>query len=59
IQDGMVKGCKEFYFVQTDDGCWAIANANGIDLNDFYEWNPAVKTDCSGLQAKSYVCIGI
>jgi LysM repeat protein len=59
IQDGMVTGCKDFYFVQAGDGCWAIANDRGIELNDFYEWNPAVKNDCSGLQAKVYVCVGI
>ncbi|KAL2683337.1 hypothetical protein Neosp_007807 [[Neocosmospora] mangrovei] len=58
-QDGMVTGCKDFYFVQAGDGCWAIANDRGIELNDFYEWNPAVKNDCSGLQAEVYVCVGI
>lgn len=58
VQDGMVSDSKDFYFVQADDGCWAIANTNGIDLADFYEWNPAVKSDCSGLQANVYVCIG-
>lgn len=59
IQEGMVKGCKEFYIVQTGDGCWATANDSGIDLDGFYEWNPAVKSDCSVLQANVYVCIGI
>ncbi|KAL6399532.1 Peptidoglycan-binding lysin domain [Ilyonectria robusta] len=58
VQDSIVSDCKDFYFVQADDGCWAIANTNGIDLADFYEWNPAVKSDCSGLQANVYVCIG-
>ncbi|GAB1318067.1 hypothetical protein MFIFM68171_08277 [Madurella fahalii] len=42
IRDGMVSGCKEFYLVQADDGCWAIANAHNIALSDFYAWNPAV-----------------
>ncbi|KAH7120619.1 hypothetical protein EDB81DRAFT_700905 [Dactylonectria macrodidyma] len=58
VQDGMVSGCKDFYFVQSGDGCWAIANANGIELSDFYEWNPAVGDDCAGLQANVYVCTG-
>jgi len=26
--------------------------------SDFYAWNPAVQTDCSGLEASVYVCIG-
>ncbi|KAK6815800.1 carbohydrate-binding module family 50 protein [Apiospora arundinis] len=58
IQNGMVAGCKKFVLVQPDDGCWAIANAAGINLDDFYAWNPAVKTDCSGLWPNYYVCIG-
>ncbi|WYZ42085.1 hypothetical protein EsH8_V_000980 [Colletotrichum jinshuiense] len=32
IQSGMVSGCKEFYFVKSGDGCWAIANDHGIAL---------------------------
>ncbi|PVH93333.1 carbohydrate-binding module family 50 protein [Periconia macrospinosa] len=59
IQDGMTRNCKRFYKVETDDGCWAIANSNQINLNDFYAWNPAVKTDCSGLFPGYYVCIGV
>lgn len=57
-QTGMVSNCNAFYKVKSGDGCWAIANANQIDLDDFYQWNPAVKTDCSGLQAEVYVCVG-
>jgi LysM repeat protein len=61
IQDGMVKGCKRFYFVQPGDGCWAIANAHGIALSDFYAWNPAVNNggECVGLWPDVYVCVGI
>ncbi|KAF6785552.1 LysM domain-containing protein [Colletotrichum sojae] len=58
-QEGMVAGCAEFYLVQSGDGCWAISDAQGISLDEFYMWNPAVKTDCSGLQANVYVCIGV
>jgi len=28
----MVANCRRFYFAQAGDGCWAIANAAGIDL---------------------------
>lgn len=58
VQEGMVSGCKDFYLVQSGDGCWAIANANGIELTDFYEWNPAIEDDCTNLQANVYVCTG-
>ncbi|WYZ35351.1 hypothetical protein EsH8_I_001627 [Colletotrichum jinshuiense] len=59
VQDGMTANCAKFYFVQPGDGCWAIADENGILLGDFYSWNPSVKTDCTGLQANVYVCIGV
>ena len=59
IQPGMVPNCNKFYFVQPGDGCWAIANSQGIDLGDFYAWNPAVQTSCAGLQASVYVCVGV
>ena len=36
-----------------------IATAEGIALSDFYAWNPAVKDDCSGLEAEYYICVGI
>lgn len=35
-----------------------IANAAGISLDDFVQYNPAVKSDCSGLIPDYYVCIG-
>lgn len=59
VQTGMADDCNDFYLVQAGDGCWAIANDEGITLDDFYAWNPAVGDDCSGLQADVYVCIGI
>ncbi|ETS06285.1 LysM domain-containing protein [Trichoderma reesei RUT C-30] len=58
-QTGMVKNCNKFYYVVSGDGCYDIAAANNIALNDFYSWNPAVKTDCSGLFPDYYVCVGI
>ncbi|KAK2032537.1 hypothetical protein LX32DRAFT_725836 [Colletotrichum zoysiae] len=58
VQPGMISGCRKFYFVQTDDGCWSIANSAGITLDDFYKWNPAVG-DCSGLWPDYYVCVGL
>ncbi|KAK8091448.1 LysM domain-containing protein [Apiospora hydei] len=40
------------------DTCGAIASDAGISIDDFYAWNPAVKTDCSLLFLDFYVCIG-
>lgn len=36
------------------DGCHVT-----ISLDSFYACNPAVKTDCSGLQADEYVGVGV
>jgi LysM repeat protein len=56
IQTGMTGNCNGFYLVRSGDGCFDIAAAAGIALNDFYSWNPAVRSDCSGLQPNFYVC---
>jgi hypothetical protein len=40
-------------------GCYAIATSNSIALTDFYAWNPAVSTNCAGLEASVYVCVGV
>lgn len=58
-QRGMIGSCSKFYKVRAGDGCWQIAKDKGIALDDLYRWNPAVKADCSGLQAETYLCVGI
>ncbi|KAL7902726.1 carbohydrate-binding module family 50 protein [Trichoderma sp. SZMC 28014] len=58
-QSGMVSNCNRFYDVHSNDGCSAIARSQHVDLSSLYKWNPAIKTDCSGLQASVYVCVGI
>lgn len=59
VQTGMIATCDEFYKIIAGDSCVNIANAYGIPLASFYAWNPTVKTDCSGLQASEYVCVGV
>jgi LysM repeat protein len=55
----MTSNCNKFYLVQSGNGCYDIATANGISLSDFVAWNPDVKSDCSGLFPNWYVCVGI
>ncbi|PYH81903.1 hypothetical protein BO82DRAFT_414824 [Aspergillus uvarum CBS 121591] len=57
-QTGMVSGCLRFYDVQSNDDCYDLASEAGVQLSDFYSWNPALGTDCAGLEASTYVCIG-
>ncbi|KAH1765798.1 hypothetical protein KXX41_003141 [Aspergillus fumigatus] len=59
-QTGLISTCNAFYAVQPGDYCEGIVTAYGnFTLSQFYQWNPAVKTDCSGLQAGYFVCIGV
>ncbi|RDW76817.1 LysM peptidoglycan-binding domain-containing protein [Aspergillus mulundensis] len=58
-QPGLVSSCTNFYKVQSGDGCYAIAEAAGIPLTQFYDWNPAVQDTCLGLMADYYVCVGV
>lgn len=59
VQDGIVKNCDEFYFVQSGDTCASISSKKGITLAQFMSWNPAAKSDCSGLWANTYACVSI
>jgi LysM repeat protein len=59
VQSGITPNCKKFYKVVKGDGCWAIADAYKINLDEFYKWNPAVGTSCGGLYPDNYVCVGV
>jgi LysM repeat protein len=57
-QTGMVSGCTVFYEAESGDGCYDIAAAYGITLDQFYAWNPAVGA-CANLWAGYYYCVGM
>jgi LysM repeat protein len=59
IQEGLTKNCNVFYHVKSGDGCYDIANDNGISLDEFYTYNPAVGKDCSKLYPDTYVCVSV
>ncbi|KAK7189948.1 LysM domain-containing protein [Paraphaeosphaeria sporulosa] len=59
LQPSIVDNCDEFYFVQLNDGCEAIARAHGITLNEFLTWNPEAGPSCVGLWAEAYACISV
>ncbi|KAL4961050.1 putative LysM domain protein [Aspergillus stella-maris] len=59
-QTGLTSECNDFYLVEKGDYCQAIVDLYGsFTLEQFYAWNPAVKNDCSGLQAGYYICVGV
>jgi LysM domain len=55
----MASNCDKFYLVVSGDECGTIASNEGISLDDFYSWNPAVGTSCQYLDLGDYVCIGV
>lgn len=59
IQDGMVKNCNRFHFVEPGSSCQSILDEYSISLPNFALWNPAVKADCSGLWVNTYACVGV
>ncbi|OKP00965.1 hypothetical protein PENSUB_7546 [Penicillium subrubescens] len=59
-QIGLVANCNAFYLVESGDTCYDIMTSYGnFTLSQFYSWNPAVETSCSGLQPGYYVCVGV
>ncbi|KAH6874031.1 LysM domain-containing protein [Thelonectria olida] len=58
-QDGMVSNCKKFHLVAAGDSCASIAKKYSITTANFIKWNPAAKSDCTGLWAKTYACVGL
>jgi LysM repeat protein len=58
-QDGMVANCNKFYLVRSGDTCSSVASSNGITLDQFYAWNPAVGTTCASLFLNYEYCVGI
>ncbi|KAF5561912.1 hypothetical protein FNAPI_3459 [Fusarium napiforme] len=56
-QSGMIKGCTKFHYVGDKTTCEGILNYDKITIKQFYKWNPAVKSDCSGLWAKTWACV--
>ncbi|KAL4866153.1 hypothetical protein BDV12DRAFT_187662 [Aspergillus spectabilis] len=58
-QTGLEPSCNKSYLVVTRDTCFDIAVAHGVELQQFYEWNPAVGSACSNLQAGYYVYVGV
>ncbi|KAH7190960.1 hypothetical protein BKA60DRAFT_471939 [Fusarium oxysporum] len=59
IQSGMVDNCNRFHKVEKDQLCNDIAAEFGVSEDDIKKWNPGVKSDCTGIWANVYVCIGV
>ncbi|GIJ81614.1 hypothetical protein Asppvi_000113 [Aspergillus pseudoviridinutans] len=59
-QSGLISTCNNFYMAVAGDTCDKIVAKYGTFTSaEFLSWNPAVGADCSGLQAKTYYCVGV
>jgi hypothetical protein len=56
-QDGMVGTCNRFHWVADGQDCASIAALYSITVSQFVQWNPAAKSDCSGLWARTVGCL--
>jgi LysM repeat protein len=59
IQDGMTRNCKTFHRVVAGDSCATIASRYRITTAQFISWNPAARSDCTGLWANTYACVAV
>ncbi|KAH7626009.1 LysM domain-containing protein [Sordaria sp. MPI-SDFR-AT-0083] len=59
IQSGMTTSCRTFHFVTSGQTCQTIIAKYGITQANFVKWNPAVKSDCTGMWANAYVCVAV
>lgn len=58
-QVGMVSNCNKFEYVDENEYCYDITTKYKITQANFVAWNPAAKSDCSGLWARTYACVGV
>jgi hypothetical protein len=59
-QEGLIESCTLFYQAGKGETCAKIVSNFGIfNFDTFFEWNPAVGEDCSGIWAGYYYCVGV
>lgn len=58
IYSTTIDDCFAFYKVQPGDYCSKIVAEVDITLDQFYEYNPSVGSDCSALALDHWVCVG-
>ncbi|KAL4911937.1 hypothetical protein BDW62DRAFT_206942 [Aspergillus aurantiobrunneus] len=58
-QTGIVSDCNKYYTVISGDSCAKIEGNYGITFAQFYEWNPAIGSNCDSLWVGYAVCVGV
>ncbi|KAJ5097343.1 hypothetical protein N7456_008064 [Penicillium angulare] len=59
-QTGLTSNCDAFYMVKKGDSCPSIVtNFGNFTQDQFSDWNPAVRSNCTNLEPGYYVCVGV
>ncbi|TQV92641.1 Peptidoglycan-binding Lysin subgroup [Cordyceps javanica] len=57
---GQPANCNKWAVVKSGDSCGSVASANGISVDQFYKWNPAVSKDCvTNFWIGQAYCVGV
>ncbi|EED18781.1 LysM domain protein, putative [Talaromyces stipitatus ATCC 10500] len=54
---GETVNCTEWYATESYDTCQDIIDIFDLDATEFYDWNPSIGTNCTGLVEGTYYCI--
>ncbi|KAJ3957265.1 hypothetical protein N0V92_006176 [Colletotrichum tropicale] len=58
--EGIANNCDAWHTVVSGDSCYSIEQEYSITADQFFEWNPAVSTDCATNFWPDYsYCVGI
>lgn len=55
----MVANCNKFQWVANGETCATISAKAGVSQADLLKWNPSIGSDCKGLWANAYACVGL
>jgi hypothetical protein len=60
VPQNQISTCTAWYQADGTETCEEISGMFGrFSKNDFVKWNPTVGTDCGGIVAGQYLCVGI
>ncbi|TFK66093.1 hypothetical protein BDN72DRAFT_889204 [Pluteus cervinus] len=57
VRDGVTANCTEFYPVINGMTCQYVLDNNDLTIAQFFSYNPAVNSDCSGLWLNYQYCV--
>jgi hypothetical protein len=55
----MATNCAKFHWIAKGVTCSQVLSFQQISIEQFFQWNPTVLSDCSGMWAEVNVCVGV